>query len=177
MSLTISITESQVLEKLRALLLGIVPSGTQVVQGLDNRVPPPIGAYVVMTPLFDQRLATNTDVTSDPYPLPGGSNAMGLHIRLNVQLDFYGPLAGDWAKMFTTVWRDDYACDALKPTCQPLHADEARRMPYVTGEDQYQSRWTVTAALQYNPVTTTTQQFAGAAEVTLIEVDEAYPPT
>lgn len=177
MALTISVTEDQVLAKIRSLILSIVPSGTEVVLGGDNRVPPPVGDYVLLTPLFDDRLSTNQDSDSDPYPLPGGSVAMAQHLRMDVQVDFFSQLnAGDWAKMFTTVWRDSYACDALAPICQPLFADQARRMPWVTGEDQFQTRFTVTAAVQYNPITTAPQQFAGSAEVTIIEVDTTYPP-
>jgi hypothetical protein len=50
-------------------------------------------------------------------------------------------------------------------------------MPYKTGEEQYNRRWTVLASLQYNPVTTLPQQFADAADVEVINVDERYPPT
>lgn len=51
---------------LRAFLLAILPTGTEVVQGQDNRVPEPSeGDFVVMTPLRRDRLATNTDTYND----------------------------------------------------------------------------------------------------------------
>jgi hypothetical protein len=49
-------------------------------------------------------------------------------------------------------------------------------VPLVTGEEQYLERWTVRAVLQYNPVTTVLQDYAGSATVNVINVDERYPP-
>ncbi len=57
---TISQTEARTLTGLRSFLLGVLPAGTDVVRGQDNRVPEPIGAdFVVMTPLMQPRLGTN----------------------------------------------------------------------------------------------------------------------
>jgi hypothetical protein len=174
---TVSPLQSALYTKLRTFLLTIVPSGVEVVQGLGNRASMPAGPFVAMTAVLQKRLATNQDAYTDPYPLPDpGSRAVQQNTRFDVQLDFYGPSAGDWAAMTSTLLRDDDGCAALSPDCQPLYADEGRQVPFVSGEEQYVLRWTVTACLQYNPVTTLPQQFAGAAAVTLINVDEAYPP-
>jgi hypothetical protein len=48
--------------------------------------------------------------------------------------------------------------------------------PLEDDELQYEQRWTIEAFLQYNPVVTVPMQFADTASVTLINVDEAYPP-
>lgn len=59
---TVSPTQSEVFTALRTFLLGVVATGTEVIQGQDNRVPEPrVGNFVVMTPIRDVRLATNTD--------------------------------------------------------------------------------------------------------------------
>ncbi len=56
----LSLTEAQTLTALRAFLLGVVPAGTDVIRGQDNRVPEPVGPdFVVMTPLMQGRLGTN----------------------------------------------------------------------------------------------------------------------
>jgi hypothetical protein len=57
---TLSLTEDQTLTALRSFLLGVLPSGTEVVRGQDNLVAEPIGPdFVVMTPLMMPRLGTN----------------------------------------------------------------------------------------------------------------------
>lgn len=57
---TLNLTESAGLAILRSFLLGIVAPGTEVVKAQVNRVPEPIGTdFIVMTPLAQERLATN----------------------------------------------------------------------------------------------------------------------
>lgn len=59
---TVSPTQSDVFKALRAFLLGVCASGTEVFQAQNNRVPEPhTGDFVVMSPLRDSRLATNED--------------------------------------------------------------------------------------------------------------------
>lgn len=78
--------------------------------------------------------------------------------------------------MLETLLRDETACVALAPTCQPLYSSDATLVPLDDDEQQYEQRWMIEAVLQYNPVTTTPMQFANTLEVTLINVDETYPP-
>lgn len=174
MSASIDLTLANLYTALGAFLVSILPTGTEVVQGLGNRVPAPPGPYVAMTAILQPRLATNvvTYDESDPNPT---ALAHQQSTRVDVQLDCYGPDAGAWAVMVSTLLRDEYACLALAPNCQPLYADDPRQMPFETGEAQYLSRWTLTAALQYNPVTTTAQDFADTLSVTLVDVDVEYP--
>lgn len=160
----------------RAWLLQVVPTvvpAWEVIQGYDNQVPQPAGNHVVMTPLLQNRLRTN-QVTDDGL-LQTAAYEMGTEMLM--QLDVYGDLtAGTVAAAIATMWRSDPACEALAPVCQPLHADQPRQIPCVTGEEQYLTRWTITASLQYNPVTVATQQSADTVVVGLINVDVSYPP-
>ena len=56
----LSLTEAQTLTALRAFLLGVVPAGTAVIRGQDNRVAEPASQdFVVMTPILQPRLGTN----------------------------------------------------------------------------------------------------------------------
>lgn len=58
--ITLDLTETQAMSVLRAFLLGVLPAGTEVVQGQVNRVAEPAGSnFVVFTPLSRKRLATN----------------------------------------------------------------------------------------------------------------------
>jgi hypothetical protein len=173
---TITPVPTDVLTAVRAFLLAILPAGTPVIQGIQNRVAMPVSGFVLMTPLYQMRLATNVDSYDDTYPSSGASFSAEQDTRIDIQLDFYGPLSGAWAAMISTLWRDEYGVTALAPNCAPLYIDDARMMPLTDDEQQYLQRWMSVAVAQYNPVVTLPQQFAGAAEATLIDVDVVYPP-
>lgn len=175
MTTTVAPLPDAVFTKLGAFVQTIVPPGTEVIRGLANRVSYPAGPFVMMTGLYQFRIATNQHLYSDPFPDPGAVS-VEQKIHLDVQIDCYGPDSEAWATMLSTLLRDAIGCDALAPAAQPLYADDARMIPLVTGEEQYLERWTLTAALEYDPVTTVTQDFAGSLDIDLINVDEAYPP-
>lgn len=182
MTLTVAPNLTAVATKVRAYLLdpvaGIVPVGTPVIRGPINRAAQPAVDHVVFTVVARRRIRTNVETDVDPYPAPDpGTVKIEAGMMLNVQVDFYGGLSGDWAAILSTVWRSEYAVNHLAPDCAPLYADDGRMVPLTTGEEQYLERWTVSAMLQYNPVTTTLQEFASAATVVLINVDERYPPS
>jgi len=163
--------------KLQPFVQTIVPAGTPVLRGPLNRTAQPAVDHAVMTPLFFKRLRTNVDSYDDPAPESDPGTALFEEgIEQHIQLDFYGAQSANWATAASNVFRSAYAVDALAPTCAPLYADEARMIPLVTGEEQYLERWSLTAVLQYNPVTVVPQQFADAAEVVLVEVDTRFPP-
>lgn len=66
MTVVVTPNQSQVLQCLRTFLLSVLASGVEVVKGQDVRVPEPAGAdFVVMTPIRQSRLATNTDTYVD----------------------------------------------------------------------------------------------------------------
>lgn len=66
MSATLSLTESQTITALRLFLLSVLPAGTEVVKGQDNRVSEPVGPnFVTMTPLLKSRLSTNINTAQD----------------------------------------------------------------------------------------------------------------
>ena len=158
--------------KLRAFLLTVVPSGTEVVQGLGNRVPQPPGDHIVITGLFERRLRTNVSTYDDDgYGSTPGVRVVEQGTEVHVQFDYYGTNAANWAAMVSTVFRDEYAVAALAPDCSPLYIDDARQMPFITGEEQYLQRFTSTAVLAYNPAVAIPQQFADEAVVGLVEAE------
>jgi hypothetical protein len=156
--------------KLRAFLLTIVPTGTEVVRGYINRVPQPVGNHIVITGLFERRLRTNIHTYEDDGGL-GGTRNIEQGTEVHVQIDYYGAIAADWCAMVSTVFRDEYGVAALAPDCSPGYIDDGRNMPLTTGEEQYLQRFCSTAVLFYNPVTTIPQQFADAAGVTLVDAE------
>lgn len=174
-----------VLQPFIASVTGLDPS--VVIQGTPNRtaMPPASPGYISMQAVLTKRLRTNvhsytTDVDDDTLAIEQGT-------QLEVQIDCFGASAPEWGVALSTLLRDDVGCVALAgtdgdgnplvpPTCQPLYVDEVPFVPLDDSEEQYEQRWIVRAILQYNPVTTPPQQFATAASVTVINVDEAYPP-
>ncbi len=175
MSLTITPALSAIFVKLRAMILTIAPTGTEVVLGQQNRVPLPLGRVVVMTPLWQRRLATNQSEYDDPVSVIG-SRAITASMELAVQLDTYGEGSGGVAAQLVILIRDDYGCEALAPDAAPFYVDDARQIPLVSGEQQYVERWTSTALFGYTPRVAVPQEFADQAIVDLISVDASYPP-
>lgn len=181
---TVAPVQRSIYVLVKALLVtvtGLDPS--LVLQGQPNRsaMPPASPGFAVMMLRRGKQLRTpesTWDVT-DPAP-----TALDLEqgTEITLQLDLYGAAAGDWAVMLQTILRDETGCialagaDPLNPVCQPLYASDAFQGPLDDSEDQYENRWTIEAILQYNPVTSVPMQFADTASVTVINVDEAYPP-
>lgn len=172
MSATVSVTETEVLTALRAFLLLCVPDGTEVIRGVQNRVPQPAGPFVLMTPLNQ----VNPMVPWSAYDRTVGTRNFQTMVKAGMQIDCFGPLSGDWAATIVTLFRSEYAVSNLAPTCAPLYCEDPVQSPFEGGEMQQDERWTFTAILQYNPVVTVTQDFATAANVGLINVNGTYPP-
>lgn len=178
MPTTVSITEDNVLAALRTFLLSIVAAGVEVIYGQDNRVPEPLGDdFLVMTPLSQARLSTNDTTYTDPGTNPGTANYERA-TRSMIQIDIHGPNSADNAAMIETLYRSEYAVDSFSTSgldIQPLYCDDAKQMPFINGENQFEQRWIITAAIQYNPVTAVPQDFADALSVNIVSVDATYP--
>lgn len=174
MGLTVTPTVDQVIQDVRAFVLAVVPTGVPVVKGITNRVPipQPSPGFVVITPLYQERLSWNVN-TYSASPFPTTQQEMQ-PVRMDLQIDLYGTDAGSWAAMLTTLWRDDFAVNLMQYS-YPLYMDEGRMMPLVNAEAQWEERWCLTATVQFNPVVSPSQTFADAVDVTLESVQEAYP--
>lgn len=169
MTATVSITQEDLLSTLRAFILSLI--SCEVVQGLGNGVPMPLNPFIAMTASFQNRLSTNV-VTYNGTD----SKMVRQATQFTVQIDCYGPLSGDWSQILTTMLRDEYAALNMAPNVSPLHADDPKQLPLVDGEACYEQRWVVMALLQYNPVVTVSQDFAGAVNIVPVNVDASYPP-
>lgn len=172
MSASIDIIDQEVFGALRLFLLAVLPAGTEVVQGQDNRVAMPLGGFVTMNNAGQTRLATNVTTYA---PLAGTKSVLAA-IQYNIQLDFYGPASQSWSAMAQALFRDAFAVDLMPANIQPLYADNPMQMPLIDGEAQYEQRWKLTASLQYNPIVTVSQDFASSLTLVLDEVDATFPP-
>lgn len=144
----------------------------EVVQGVGNGVPMPQGAFIAITDISSIALSTN--ITT----LINGNNSIARPSQFTVQVDCYGAASCDTATALCVLLRSQYGCDQFKTSgfeIQPLYAGDARKLPLVNGEQQYEDRWTFEAVLQYIPTVTAVQDSATALKVGLLEVDRTYP--
>lgn len=183
MSGTLSITQSQTLSALRGFLQSAVPSGVEIVQGQENRVPEPKGVdFISMIPIMRERLETNVTVYTD-----GGLNTPATAetrtdiqpTRVTVQVDVHGPNSADNAQAITTLFRSDVAVQTFSASgyaVSPLYCSDPRQIPFSDGEQQIEERWEIDAVMQVNPGVTTAQQFAGSLSIgTIVNVTVKYP--
>ncbi len=137
----------------------------EIVRAQTNRVPMPGDSCVVLTEIMSADLETPT-VTDDTV---NQQNSFTSPKRFDIQIDFYGAQAGDYCAAVKSVFRTSYATAQFPANIQPLYCSDGNQSPLVTGEEQYESRWILTASLQYNPVVVVPQQSATTFDVTLIE--------
>ncbi|MGC8517910.1 MAG: phage neck terminator protein [Steroidobacteraceae bacterium] len=177
MTVTVSPSQDAVYQALESFITSVLGAGIPVIRGLPNRVamPQTSPGFVLMQCLMINRLRWNED-TWDTTSATPTTMTLEEGVEVRVQLDFYGQSSGDWAATLSTLLRDSYGCAALGPNCQPLYADEARMMPLIDEEQQYEERWSLDARIQYNPVTTIPQTFANSTQISVINVNETYPP-
>lgn len=111
--------------------------------------------------------------------ISGGSQSVTQSVEVTIQIDVHGPSSAENAQAITTLLRDGYAVDAflaLGADVMTLHADDPKQIPFINGEQQYETRWVIEAKLQANQVLSIPQQYAGALAVGIVEVEATYPP-
>lgn len=175
MSVTVSLSDQDVFTALRAFLVAVLPTNTEVVQAQDNGVPMPLGGFVAMNNIGQRRLATN-QVTYTPGTANPGIQASETDTEYTMQIDFYGTNASGWATIVQTLFRDQYGTSLFPANIQPLYADDPIQIPLINGEEQYEQRWRMKAVMQFNPVVSVPQDFAVSLTVTPADVDVSFPP-
>lgn len=166
MTASISFTEAQVRAALRALLLDVLPGTIEVVKGQDNRVGvPKTSDFVTLTLQSRERLSTNRTVYASTVKNVTQPTAIGF------QVDVFGPNAGDNVEILMTVVRDGYAFDFFRDQgidARITDLSEPRQLPWTTGEDQYETRWSIDLTVQANMVVGLSQSSATTVAVTPI---------
>lgn len=168
--------DKDVMTAMRTFVLAVVGiSPEKVIRGLGNSVSTPKGEFIALTEAGSEALSTNVHSHN-------GTNQSVATMRptqYEIWVDCYGPNAGDWAAMLTTMFRDQYGCDSFTaslPGSAPLYCSKPRQAALVTGEENYQKRWRFSALIQYNPVITIPQQSAVEVDVTAKSIDATFPP-
>lgn len=178
---TISVTESMLMTALRTVLLALVPTSS-VVQGYQNRVALPNGAFLELTSLLVKPLSMTDSPRSNWVP---GSSNPGLegNTRSNewvCQIDCFGQGASEMANLVALLVRTSFACTAfgnLSPApLAPLYATEPKQLQFINDSAQYEPRWLFEFHAQYNPVVQTALDFADTLEVIPASIDASFPP-
>ncbi len=141
-------TIDSVIASLCDFIQPFMPSGTVLVQSQANRVTLPASPCVVLTPLFGVPL----EYTSSTFSPDDGKTTYLRPMRLDIQIDFYDVTSGDMVNVASTLLRSDAATtsSAFSDGVTMLYVSDSIQSPLITGEAQYQDRWTLTASLQYN---------------------------
>lgn len=106
-------------------------------------------------------------------PLATGAARIVQPTEFTVQVDVYGPGAGDNATTATTLLRDDYATLWFARTgwaakgVSVIDVGEVRQMALIDGESQFEDRYSFDVKLQADQATSPSQDFADALGVTI----------
>ena len=156
-----------VIDAVVTFLQPFVGSDTPIIRGQQNRVPPPITAFVKVYEIHLKPLETPTFTNSPVSDVQQAS--ISTPTRIDIQVDFYGPSAGDWIEAVEAVYRSPYAPAQFPDGIAPLFCSDALQAPLITGEEQYENHWALTASLQYNPLVYVPQQSATELETSIFE--------
>jgi hypothetical protein len=165
-TIDVDITEDMVCRVVRSYILSIVPN-LPVKRTPVNRASMPNGPYVSFTPGLRRPLSTN--VSHDDAT----SRTVGRPEQMSFQIDCYGLGSAQTAETINLLYRDQYACDVFESlgfNGAPLYAGDIQQAPYVTGEDQYEDRYTFEIELQLNPSVAVPIQSCNILNVDLINV-------
>jgi hypothetical protein len=160
-----SIAVDDVIDAIAVVILPFVPGG-QVVRAQVGMVALPPDPFVLLTELGQYHLDIpyeNDDADAQTSTVIGPT-------RIEVQADFYGANSGDYCEAFRTAFRSMWGCNQFPSNIQPLYTSNAIQNPLITGEQQYETRWTITISLQYTPTVLVPQQSA-----TVITSNELTP--
>lgn len=155
-----------------------------------------IGSVVPGRQLFGTNVAANTIIGAQATGPTGGAGTYAVSISQVVadgtlsagatvieqstevvyQVDVHGPAAGDNAQTISTAFRDEYGVSLFAGTgVSPLYCEDPRQLAFQTAAVQFEERWTVDVHMQVDPSIAVPTQYADAANVTLIDVVEAFP--
>lgn len=160
----VSITVDTVIDALADFIQPFA-AGSEIIRAQVNRVPMPPDPCIVLTELLEVDLETPLKAQS----LAGLQADITGPARIDIQIDFYGPAAGDQCKAVKGIFRSEYAPAQFPDGIKPLYCSDGIQSPLITGEQQWESRWTLTASLQYNPIVSLPQQSANALAVNSIK--------
>lgn len=155
---TSSITIDAVIDALADFLQPFV-GNAEIIRAQVNRTAMPKNPCVVLTEL----LQVDLSVPRTEYQPVDNTATIHGPTRIDIQIDFYGVQAGEFCKTVKSAFRSEWGFARFPANIKPLYTSDGLQSPLITGEQQYESRWTLTATLQYNPTVIVLQEFADEA--------------
>ena len=145
----------------------------KIIRGQQNRAPMPKDNFILLTELFSTDLSkTNTEHNGTTQ-----QDVISNHVELQVQIDIFSVNAGDVCRSIQNGLLSSYGYANFPAWLKPIWTDNGVQSPFISGEQQWVSRWMLTAAFMYQPTITVTQQSATALAVDqLIAADVIYTP-
>lgn len=134
-----------------------------IARGQTNRAAMPKSGFVELTEILQVDLETPFVVDAAVTTSITGPK------RIDIQIDFFGTSAGDWSTAVKGVFRTAYAVAQFPAGISPLYCGDAHQAPLINAEQQYETRWTLTASLQYNPTVIIPQQSANTLAINILE--------
>jgi len=159
-----------------AVAFGTIAVG-QMVFGVGLASPTKIIAFGTGTGGIGTYTVTPSQTVTSEKMASGGEIFLQA-TKVTVQLDVHGPNSAENAQTISTLFRDEYAVRAFAAKgfdVTPLFVSDPRQLPFENENAQVENRWVIDAVMQANQVIRAPQEFADQLDITLIEVDAAYP--
>ncbi len=159
-----------------ARVVALFMRGGSVVRGQVNRVPLPAGLCAVLTNVHTDNLSRPAvDYLAVVPPALMSVGVIGARLSIQWQIDFYGNVAEDISAAFIAAFRSAWCPTQFPEGIAPLYCTDATNAPLVTGEQQYENRFMVTATMQYNPAVTVPQEFADTLQTESFTAADLLP--
>lgn len=138
--------------------------GGEITRGQVNRVP----LASVPSAMLTEMRQVDIDLPFMNYQFPAETATIVGSKRIDIQLDLFGVNAAEICAAVKSAFRSQYAYSVMPANIKPLYTDDGINSQMVTGENQYETRWTLMVVMQYNPIVTVPQQSAVALETDLV---------
>ena len=117
----------------------------EIVRGGVSRVPMPNDPFIQLTEIAVIPLCKPVEIYRD---------SMGIlteHTRLDIQVDFFGWLINDMARLVHGAFRTIWTSQQFPAWLAPLFCDEPKKLSFSNSEDQVENRWAMVMSVQFNP--------------------------
>lgn len=143
------------------IVLGSTLFGVGIASGTTIVGPGQAGTYIVSS---SQTVAIRK--------MAAGNAVLTQAIEFSLQIDVHSSsltLSTDMARAITTAFRDmnasTYFIENYGGNITPIDADDPRQVPFINDQNQFETRWVITARLQVNASMSIPQQFADQLSV------------
>lgn len=165
--------KQQIQQGIREMLLHFTDcKAKNVVCGFNNRVSQPAdNQFIIFTVLNPFRYGTPV-VRVEKDKNDKSKNISTQTYRCEVQIDFYGDLAFDWACDIVNISRTEFLCQFLKPYgIQPIACENAQNLTGTLGEMEYVERWMVRFEIDYQKTVADNQDYFTTVDMEIFETE------